>query len=72
MLYLITVKCIYFLLQYSMRLTAVKNIARRFPNIRQNDIVLAEPLSVEQEINVMQHIMHLTHFTITFSNFREL
>lgn len=53
-------------------LTTVENIARRFPNIRQNDIVLAEPLSVEQEINVMQHIMHLTHFTITFSNFRRL
>lgn len=53
-------------------LTAVENIAWRFPDIRQNDIVLAKPLSVKQEINVMQHTMHQIEFTLTFPNFRRL
>lgn len=32
-------------------LTAVENVAGRFPDVRQNDIVLSVPLPVKEEVS---------------------
>lgn len=41
-------------------LTIVEDVAWRFPDVRQNDIVLAKPLSVKQETHVILPNKHQT------------
>lgn len=52
-----------------MLLTAVKNITRWFTDVRQDDVVLAIPLSMKQETSIMQrYTCHTCCNTCILSN----
>lgn len=41
-----------------LQLTTMENVAWRFPDVRQDDIVFAKPISAKQETNVKRHNTH--------------